>query len=139
MVSNVKVFVNGTFDVLHPGHINLLKAARKLGNYLLVGIDTDTRVKEKKGSDRPFNDQNNRKYILENIKWVDEVKLFGTDDELKNLIKTYQPDIMMVGSDWKGKNIIGSEYAKRLIFFDRERDFSTTKIIESFIDRRQLY
>ena len=68
MVSNVKVFVNGTFDVLHPGHINLLKAARELGNYLLVGIDTDARVKEKKGSDRPFNDQNNRKYILENIK-----------------------------------------------------------------------
>jgi len=131
--------VNGTFDVLHPGHINLLKAARELGNYLLVGIDTDARVKEKKGSDRPFNDQNNRKYILENIKWVDEVKLFGTDDELTNLIKTYQPDIMMVGSDWKGKNIIGAEYAKRLIFFDRESDFSTTKIIESFIDRRQLY
>lgn len=139
MASNIKVFVNGTFDVLHPGHINLLKTARQLGDYLFVGIDTDVRVKEKKGNSRPFNNENTRKYILENIKYVDEVKLFGTDDELKKLIKNYQPDIMMVGSDWKDKNIIGSEYAKQLIFFDRDEQFSTTKTIQSYIDRRCLH
>lgn len=134
-----KVFVNGTFDILHPGHINLLNTAKNLGDYLFVAIDTDTRVKSKKGNDRPFNDQNARKYILENIKCVDEVQLFDTDQELKDLIKNYQPDIMMVGSDWKGKNIIGSDYAKQLIFFNRDERFSTTKSIQSYIDRRRLY
>lgn len=135
----VKIFVNGTFDVLHPGHINLLNTAKKLGSYLFVAIDTDNRVRSKKGNDRPFNDENTRKYILENIKCVDEVNFFDSDQELKDLIQKYQPDIMMVGSDWKGKDIIGSEHAKQLIFFDRDERFSTTKTIESYIDRRCLY
>ncbi len=132
----IKIFVNGTFDILHIGHINLLNTAKKLGTYLFVAIDSDVRVSELKGKDRPFNDQLTRKYILENIKSVDKVEIFNSSDHLKNLIKEYQPDIMMVGSDWKGKEVIGSEYAKQLIFFDRDLRFSTTKTIEGFINRR---
>lgn len=134
-----KIFINGTFDVLHPGHISLFKEAKSKGDFLHVAIDSDERVSELKGKERPFNNQENRKYILENIKYIDKVSIFHSDNELKILIKEYEPDIMMVGSDWKGKNIIGSEYAKQLIFFDRDSRYSTTKILESFINRRQLY
>lgn len=131
----IKVFVNGTFDVLHYGHIALLNYAKSLGNYLIVGIDTDERVREKKGSSRPINNQKNRALMLINLKSVDEVKYFGTDDELENIVKLIQPDIMIVGSDWKDKPVIGSDYATKLLFFDRIDEYSTTKIIQGIIDR----
>lgn len=133
-----KVFVNGTFDILHRGHLELLNYAKRLGDYLYVGIDVDGRVKEKKGFERPIHNQEERKFFLENLKAVDEVRYFGTDEELENLIKSIQPDIMVVGSDWKGKSVIGSYYAAKLIFFDRIDEYSTTKIIEGIINRRQL-
>jgi rfaE bifunctional protein nucleotidyltransferase chain/domain len=129
------VFVNGTFDVLHRGHLALLNYARSLGDYVVVGIDTDERVKEKKGSSRPINSAEDRALMLVNLKSVDEVKYFGTDDELKNLVKSVKPDIMVVGSDWKDKSVIGSYYAAKLLFFDRIDEYSTTKIIQGIIDR----
>lgn len=130
-----KVFVNGTFDVLHAGHLALLNYAKSLGDYLVVGIDTDERVKEKKGPTRPVNSVEDRTLMLINLKAVDEVKHFGTDEELENLVKSVQPDIMVVGSDWKDKSVIGSYYASNLIFFDRIDEYSSTKIIQSIIDR----
>lgn len=126
-----KIFVNGTFDILHRGHLELLNYAKSLGDYLYVGIDVDERVKEKKGLERPIHNQEERKFFLENLKSVDEVRYFSTDEELENLVKTIQPDIMIVGSDWKGKSVIGSYYAAKLIFFDRIGDYSTTNIITS--------
>jgi D-beta-D-heptose 7-phosphate kinase/D-beta-D-heptose 1-phosphate adenosyltransferase len=131
-----KVFVNGTFDVLHPGHLALLNYARSLGDYVVVGIDTDDRVREKKGPSRPVNGEKDRRIMLLNLKSVDEVKFFGTDEELENLIKLVRPNIMVVGSDWKDKSIIGSCYAAKLLFFDRIDEYSTTKTIQSIIDRR---
>lgn len=130
-----KVFVNGTFDLLHRGHLELLNYAKGLGDYLCVGIDTDERVKEKKGPKRPIHNQEERKFFLENLKSVDEVRFFSNDDELKKLIKSFNPDIMIVGSDWKNKSVIGSYHASKLIFFDRIDDYSTTKTIQSIIDR----
>ena len=125
-----KVFVNGTFDLLHRGHIELLNYARKQGGHVCVGIDTDDRVREKKGPTRPIFDQEERKYFLENLKAVDEVRFFSNDAELEGLVKSYQPDIMIVGSDWKGKEVVGSQYAKEVRFFDRLGDYSTTKTIQ---------
>ena len=130
-----KIFVNGTFDVLHAGHLALLNYAKSLGDYLVVGIDTDERVKEKKGPTRPVNSVEDRTLMLINLKSVDEVKHFGTDEELENLVKSIQPDIMVVGSDWKDKSVIGSYYASNLIFFDRIDEYSSTKIIQSIINR----
>lgn len=130
-----KVFVNGTFDVLHAGHLALLNYAKSLGDYLVVGIDTDERVKEKKGPTRPVNSVEDRTLMLMNLRSVDEVKHFGTDEELENLVKSVQPDIMVVGSDWKDKSVIGSYYASNLIFFDRIDEYSSTKIIQSIINR----
>jgi len=131
----MKVFVNGTFDVLHAGHLALLNYAKSLGNYLIVGIDTDERVKEKKGSARPVNSAEDRALMLVNLKAVDEVRYFSSDEELENLVKSIKPDIMVVGSDWKNKSVIGSYYAAKLIFFDRIDEYSTTKIVQSIIDR----
>jgi D-beta-D-heptose 7-phosphate kinase/D-beta-D-heptose 1-phosphate adenosyltransferase len=132
----MKIFVNGTFDILHRGHLELLNYAKGLGDFLMVGIDTDDRVGEKKGPTRPIHNQEERKFFLENLKSVDEVKFFSSDQELEELIKSFQPDIMVVGSDWKGKSVIGSYYASKLIFFDRIGDYATTKIIQDIIDRR---
>lgn len=134
----IKVFVNGSFDVLHYGHIQLLNTARSHGDYLLVALDSDRRISEKKGPDRPVNQEINRVAIMSNLKAVDEVKIFDSDLELIDIIRNYQPDIMIVGSDWRGKTVIGSEYTKRLVFFERDNDESTTKTLENFISRRQL-
>ena len=131
-----KVFVNGTFDLLHRGHMELLNYEKSMGEYVCLGIDTDDRVKQKKGSSRPIHNQEERKFFLENLKSVDEVRFFSNDWELKNLVKSFEPDIMIVGSDWKGKSVIGSYYAAELIFFDRIGDYATTKTIQSIIDRR---
>jgi D-beta-D-heptose 7-phosphate kinase/D-beta-D-heptose 1-phosphate adenosyltransferase len=135
----MKIFVNGTFDVLHPGHLDLLNYAKSLGDFLLVAIDSDDRVASKKGLDRPFNTQYNRTKLLQNLKAVDEVVVFDSDVELIQTVKIFRPDIMIVGSDYKDKPVIGSEYAKRLEFYTRSTPHSTTKILQHFIDRRQLY
>ena len=130
-----KVFVNGTFDLLHRGHLELLNYAKKMGEYVCVGIDTDDRVRQMKGPTRPIYNQDERKFFLENLKSVDEVRFFSNDKELKNLVKSFEPDVMIVGSDWKGKSVIGSYYAAELIFFDRIGDYATTKTIQNIIDR----
>ena len=129
------IFVNGTFDLLHPGHVSLLSWAKSLGDYLVVGIDTDDRVREKKGSTRPIYNQTDRGIMLVSLSAVDEVRYFDSDESLENLVKEVKPDIIVVGSDWKGKTIIGSYYAAELKFFDRIEEYSTTKTIQSIIDR----
>ena len=130
-----KVFVNGTFDLLHKGHLELLNYAKSLGDYLCVGIDTDDRVREKKGSTRPIRSQGERKLFLENLKAVDEVRFFSKDIELEDLIKSISPDTMVVGSDWEDKKVIGSQHAKEIIFFERIDGYSTTAIIKNISDR----
>jgi D-beta-D-heptose 7-phosphate kinase/D-beta-D-heptose 1-phosphate adenosyltransferase len=135
----MKVFVNGSFDVLHIGHLDLLNYAKSLGDFLHVAIDSDRRISEKKGADRPFNSQNNRKALMENLKAVDQVSVFDSDQELINIVQEYEPHVMLVGSDWRGNPIIGSQYAKEIIYYERIIDESTTKTIEYYIDRRQLY
>ena len=132
----MKIFVNGTFDILHPGHIQLLNYAKSLGDTLTVGIDSDRRVAEKKGPSRPVNGVGDRAYMLQNLKAVDHIVIFDSDEELEQCIKTVKPDIMVVGSDWKGKSVIGSMYSAELRFFDRVDEYATTKTIQSIIDRR---
>jgi len=130
----MKVIVNGTFDILHRGHIELLQYAGDLGS-LLVCIDTDRRVRELKGPDRPINNQEDRKFMLENLNCVDWVKLFDSEQELIDIIKEYGPDIMVKGSDYKGQPIVGSDLIKEIKFYDRVEPYSTTKIIQNIINR----
>ena len=123
-------FVNGCFDVLHPGHIELLKFARSLGDYLIVAIDSDEKVAQMKGPERPIFSQYDRALMLKSIRYVDVVHVFDTRQELEELLYSISPDIMVVGSDWKGKEVVGSQYAKSVKFFDRIGDYSTTKTIQ---------
>ena len=126
-----KIWVNGTFDVLHPGHIKLLQYAWQLGDVVRVGLDTDERVRSLKGENRPYHALQDRIFALASIKWVHEVVTFGSDNELIQCIKNYKPDIMVVGDDYLGKPIIGGMYSKDVIYMPRYARYSSTKIIES--------
>ena len=123
-------FVNGCFDVLHVGHIEMLEYAKSLCDHLVVAVDADTRVKAAKGRDRPFNTAKDRKRLLAALRTVNGTAEFSTDDELEDLVKRLSPDVMVVGSDWEGKKVIGSEYAKELRFYRKIDGYSTTKILE---------
>jgi D-beta-D-heptose 7-phosphate kinase/D-beta-D-heptose 1-phosphate adenosyltransferase len=131
----MKIFVNGTFDIVHVGHIKLLNYARSLGHHLLVAIDSDRRVRQLKGADRPVHDQTERKFLLENLRAVDSVKIFDTDQELEHIIILHEPDVMVKGSDYRNRPIIGEEHCGRIEFFERIDDYSTTKTIQRITDR----
>ena len=131
------VMVNGTFDVLHPGHIALLNTARSYGDYLVVAIDTDRRVKELKGDKRPINNQNDRRIMLSALKAVDIVDFFDSTEELIKLMERYKPDVYVKGSDWKhDTKSTAHQYCKEVIYYDRIEEYSSTRIIESIINRR---
>lgn len=131
----MRIFVNGTFDILHPGHIQLLQYARSLGDHLLVAIDTDQRVTQLKGPGRPFFSQNDRKLMLMALQSVDSVELFSTDSELEHIIKVYEPDVMVKGSDYTNKPIVGEEFVPRIEFFQRINEYSSTKAIQHLTHR----
>ena len=126
----MKIWTNGCFDVLHVGHIALFKYARSLGDELIVGIDSDEKVKKDKGKNRPLNTLYDRMEVLNALVYVDKVIPFDTTVELERTVKWLKPHVMVIGSDWKGKDIIGSKYTEKVIFFDRIGDYSTTKILE---------
>lgn len=126
----IKVFVNGTFDLPHRAHLELLSYARSLGNQLIVGIDSDRRVTELKGAGRPVYNQYDRKFFLESLKSVTQVIIFDSDQSLIKLIKQISPDIMVKGSDYRNKPIIGAEFCKDIIFYERIPEYSTTQTIQ---------
>jgi D-beta-D-heptose 7-phosphate kinase/D-beta-D-heptose 1-phosphate adenosyltransferase len=131
----IKVWVNGTFDIVHLGHIQLLKRASELGDFLIVGLDGDKRVKELKGEQRPINNLVSRITLLDSIKYVDRVVSFDSDEQLETLIKTMRPAIMVIGEEYKGKRIIGSEYVGEIVYFPKMEGFSSTHIINKLYDK----
>ena len=132
----MKVMVNGTFDILHRGHIEMLNYAKSLGDQLLVAIDTDRRVTELKGISRPINNQLDRKFHLENLKAVDHVVLFDTKEQLVTIIQSWAPDVYVKGSDWEhDKGSTAEQYCEKVIYYDRVADYSTTKTIQDIISR----
>ena len=125
------VWTNGCFDILHRGHLEMLEYAKSLGDYLIVGIDSDDKVAKDKGPDRPYNSYEDRRYALKSLRYVDEVVLFDTAKKLETIIRSVSPHIMVIGSDWKGKPVIGEQFCGELKFFDRIGNYSTTNILES--------
>ena len=125
------VWVNGCFDILHRGHYELFNYAKSLGDILIVGVDSDDKVKKDKGLDRPYNNLDDRTYALKSLQAINDVVYFNNKEGLINLIKNWQPDILVVGSDWKGKEIVGGQYAREIVYFDRIGNYSTTNILES--------
>ncbi len=125
------IWVNGCFDILHIGHIELLKHAKSLGSALIVGIDSDSRIRLSKGPSRPFNTLRDRKGFLESVRYVDRVVSYSSDAELEEELKKNKIDIMVIGSDWKDKKVVGEKIVKKVVFFDRIGEHSTTRILNN--------
>ena len=123
------VFTNGCFDILHIGHIKYLEAAKSFGDILILGLNSDKSVRRLKGEDRPINLEDDRAYILASLEVIDYVVVFDEDTPI-NLIKLIQPDVLVKGGDYEGKDIIGEDIAKELRLVDFIHGKSTTKTIQ---------
>ena len=127
------VFTNGCFDILHRGHIELLKFCRGSGNIVFVGLNSDKSVKLLKGDKRPFNTEEDRKAILESIRYVDKVIIFDEETPY-SLIQKIKPDIIVKGGDYTVNNVVGNDLAEGKIF-KYVKGYSTTKTIENITNR----
>lgn len=131
------VFTNGCFDIIHPGHIDLLTRARSLGTKLIVGINSDSSVRRIKGRPRPFFSQTERTAILEGLRAVDGVLIF---DELtpENLIKRLKPDVLVKGGDWQPTEIVGASfvesYGGKVYSLPLIEGFSSSRVVEKILD-----
>ena len=108
----IVVFTNGCFDIIHPGHIDLLKRARALGTKLVVGINSDSSVRAIKGEPRPFIPANDRAEILASLRFVDEVCIFD-EPTPENLIRKIKPDVLVKGGDWEKNEIVGADFVEQ--------------------------
>ncbi|MEI7980951.1 MAG: D-glycero-beta-D-manno-heptose 1-phosphate adenylyltransferase [Bacteroidota bacterium] len=127
------VFTNGCFDVLHQGHIEYLAKAKDLGNVLIVGLNTNESVHRIKGPHRPVNNENARAITLAALLFVDAVILFG-EDTPRELIRLIQPDILVKGKDYEGKEIVGADIVKsgggEVVTIELVKGYSTTHTLE---------
>lgn len=130
---NNVVFTNGCFDILHVGHIQLLKYCKSIGDLVVIGLNSDDSISRLKGPQRPINNQEDRKTMLESIKYVDKVLIF---DELTplNLIKKIKPDIIVKGGDYTEEQVVGNKLAEVRIF-NYVEGYSTTKAIQDITNR----
>lgn len=126
------VFTNGCFDIIHAGHVYYLTEAKKLGDVLIVGLNTDDSVRRLKGHSRPINDEQDRAVVLNALKPVDYVVLFDEDTPIE-LIKQVRPDFLVKGADYERKNIVGADfvesYGGRVATIEFVEGKSTTNII----------
>lgn len=128
----ILVFTNGCFDILHKGHAAYLNQAKSLGDYLIVGVNSDRSVKVLKGDSRPVNNENDRAFLLDNLKSVDYVIIFDEDTPY-NLIKDIVPDYLVKGGDWKEEDIVGWDIVKaaggKVLSLDYIDNYSTTSTL----------
>ena len=127
------IFTNGCFDILHRGHLELLKFCRSIGDHVVVGINSDDSVRKIKGPDRPIFSQEDRKAILESLTCVDEVFVFH-EKTPQSLINSINPDIIVKGSDYSPDKVIGNESCE-VVIFELLDGYSTTKTIQDITNR----
>jgi D-beta-D-heptose 7-phosphate kinase/D-beta-D-heptose 1-phosphate adenosyltransferase len=127
------VFTNGCFDVLHFGHVHYLLQAKKLGDILVIGLNSDDSVRRLKGPTRPVNGEKERAFVLAALACVDYVVLFG-EDTPKELIETVRPDVLVKGGDYDITTIVGADFVQRnggaVTTIPFVEGFSSTRIIE---------
>ncbi len=123
------VFTNGCFDIIHPGHIKILKDSKDKGDILIVGLNSDSSIRRIKGPGRPVMDEKARSKVLEAIGLVDFVVIFQEDTPYK-VIKELRPDYLVKGEDWKENKIIGREFVKKIFRIKFYPGYSTTGIIQ---------
>ncbi|MBF7043848.1 D-glycero-beta-D-manno-heptose 1-phosphate adenylyltransferase, partial [Campylobacter volucris] len=129
-------FSNGCFDILHFGHIKYLEKAKRLGDILIIGLNSDVSVKRLKGENRPINSEFQRACMLASLYFVDYVVIFDEDTPLK-LIEFLKPDILVKGADYKDKEVVGSNLVKKVELIEFEEGFSTTNIIKRIKNDRK--
>lgn len=134
----MNILINGTFDILHRGHLELINFARMISRgsgSIVIAIDSDRRVKELKGDLRPINNQDDRKFFLDNLSGVSKVKIFDSDQELENIIKDEKITLMVKGDDYVGKPIVGEHLVPYIAFIKKIDGYSTTNKIQDIISR----
>lgn len=135
------VFTNGCFDIIHRGHVTYLNEAKKLGDFLVIGLNSDASVKRLKGNGRPVTCEDDRAFILDNLKPVDFVIKFEEDTPY-NLIKEILPDFLVKGGDWKEEDIVGFDIVKsnggKVLSLNFVNDYSTTNILKKIDDAKHL-
>ena len=122
------VFTNGCFDILHAGHVSVLEFSRSKGDLLVVGLNSDDSVRRLKGPSRPVNTQADRALVLAALESVSYVCIFKEDTPY-NLIKAVRPDVLVKGGDYKPQEIVGREFAGKVVRFALLKGRSTTGII----------
>ena len=125
-----KIWTNGCYDILHVGHIALFEYAKSLGDQLIVGIDSDKRVKQLKGEDRPFNCENDRKKMLESIKYIDKVFIFDSKEQMCNIVRYNFIDAIVVGDEYRNGAVTASNLVEEVIYFPKIKGYSTTSILD---------
>ena len=130
---NKIIWTNGCFDILHTGHIELLKFAKSKGDFLFVGIDSDKRVKNLKGEKRPINSQWDRKKMLESIKYVDKVFIFDDEHNMEEILIDNKIDLIVIGDEYTDKKVTGSRFCE-ILFFKKIPGKSTTNLINKILD-----
>jgi len=123
------VFTNGCFDIFHPGHVKILTEAKKKGDVLIVGLNSDTSVKKIKGEKRPVLEEGARAQLLAAVEAVDYIVLFHEDTPY-TLIRKIEPDYLVKGGDWSPRQIVGREFVRKVFRVKLAPDYSTTRIIE---------
>jgi D-beta-D-heptose 7-phosphate kinase/D-beta-D-heptose 1-phosphate adenosyltransferase len=131
--NKIIVFTNGCFDIIHPGHIKLLKKAKSFGDVLIVGLNKDSSIKKLKGKTRPIINEKDRAEVLSSLSMVDYVVLFGEKTPIK-LIKNILPNYIVKGGDYKEDEVVGKEivekYGGKVIIVPLYKNYSTTNLIK---------
>jgi D-beta-D-heptose 7-phosphate kinase/D-beta-D-heptose 1-phosphate adenosyltransferase len=127
------IFTNGCFDIVHRGHVELLEYCKSIGDKVIVGLNSDDSVKRLKGKKRPINSEKDRKYLLESLKYVDEVVIFNEDTPIK-LIEKLNPDVIVKGGDYTVESVVGNNICEVRIF-KYVKGYSTTSTIQDINNR----
>lgn len=132
------VFTNGVFDLLHPGHVRYLRAARRLGDVLVVGVNADRSVRRNKGPGRPVNSEQERAEVLAALGCVDAVVVFDEETPAE-VVRAIGPDVLVKGADWPADRIVGRDTVEarggRVVLMPVEAGYSTTRLLEKITGR----
>lgn len=134
LINKKIVFTNGVFDIIHPGHIELLEFAKKNGDVLIIGINDDNSVKNIKGKNRPIFNLNERMELLEAIEYIDYIIPFSQDTPLDLINKLFRIDVLVKGGDYKPDEVVGKKEVEntggKLLLFKFQTNYSTSSIIK---------
>jgi len=128
------VFTNGCFDIIHRGHVEYLQKARQLGDFLIIGLNSDASIHRIKGPERPLNKEADRAAVLGAMSCVDYVVIFD-EDTPQELLSQLRPDILVKGADYKLEEVVGREFVKKVVLIDYLKGYSTTNLINKINEK----